>query len=268
MSTPAIALSVDRRDTLRGTLLVSLCLHITLFVTLVAYATFAPHWGGGWGQHWGSGDATRIGAVSSLPGIPLPAPMLSTPTTVATQNTGLYKTEPKPKVEPPPEAQVIPKFKSAVKPENTRLVNKRIQSKTELEPPENAVPYGQGGAPTMTYTQVVNGAGSGGLSMGEGGSFGERYGWYVAAVRNRISANWLLSTVSPNITTAPRVYVTFEIARDGSINSLQLTQPSGVPEVDRSATRAVLASNPLAPLPPDFPGRSVKVEFYFDFHRR
>ncbi len=257
----------DQRDYLRGTLLLSLILHVALFVGLVTYATLAPHWGSGWGQRWGLGDATRIGAVTSLPGIPLPTPMLPTPNTVATQNTGIYKTEPEPKVEPPPEAQVIPKFKSAVKPEKAKLINKRIQ-KTEIEPPENAVPYGQGGAPTMTYTQVVNGAGSGGLAMGEGGSFGERYSWYVAAVRNRISANWLLSTVSPNILTAPRVYVTFEIARDGSINDLQMTQSSGVPEVDRSAMRAILASNPLAPLPPDYPGGSVKVEFYFDFHRR
>jgi len=256
----------DHRETLRGTVLVSLLLHIALFLTLVLYATFAPHWGGGWGKNWGAGDATRIGAVSSLPGIPLPAPLLSTPSTVVTQNTGLFKTEPEPKVEPPPEAQVIPKFKSAVKPEKAKLINKRIQ-KAEIEPPENAIPFGQGGAPTMSYTQVVNGAGSGGLSLGEGGSFGQRYSWYVAAVRNRISANWLLSTVSPNITSAPRIYVTFEIARDGSIQDLDMTQSSGVPEVDRSAMRAILASNPLQPLPPDYPGSSVKVQFYFDFHR-
>jgi len=261
-----MTLMADRRETLRGTVLVSLVLHIGLFASLVLYATFNRFGGPGWGQSWGLGDATHIGAVSSLPGIPLPAAQISTPNTVATANPGLFKTEPQPKEEPPPEAQVIPRFKSATKPEKANLINKRIQ-KTQIEPPDNAVPYGQGGTPTMTYTQIQNGAGSGGLSLGPGGSFGDRYSWYVAAVRNRISANWLLSTVSPNITTAPRVYVTFEIGRDGSINNLQMSQSSGVPEVDRSATRAVLASNPLQPLPPDYPGGSVKVEFYFDFHR-
>jgi protein TonB len=267
MSTQSIALFSQRRETLRGTLLLSLTLHVLLVVTIFGYAAFGPRFGGGWGQRWGLGDATHVDVVTSLPGIPLPAPMLSTPSTLATQNTGLYKTEPEPKVEPPPQAQEIPKFKEAVKPEKAERINKRIQ-KAQIEPPPNAIPFGQGGAPTMTYTQVVNAAGSGGLSMGEGGSFGERYGWYVAAVRNRISANWLLSTISPNITSAPRVYVTFEILRDGSISALQMTQSSGVPEVDRSALRAILASNPLAPLPPGYAGGSVKVEFYFDFHRR
>src|ERR1019366_5083121 len=186
MSTPTITLMDERRGTLRGTLLVSLALHALLFAAALGYAAFAPRSGGGWGERWGTGDATRMSAVSSLPGIPLPAPMLSTPSTVATQNPGLYKTEPKPRVEPPPAAEEIPKFKSAVKVEKVERINKRLQ-KAELEPPENAIPFGQGGAPTMTYTQVVNAAGSGGLTMGEGGNVGERYAWYVTAVRNRIS---------------------------------------------------------------------------------
>ena len=192
--------------------------------------------------------------------------MLSTPNTLVTQNTGLYKTEPQPKVEPPPEAEQIPKFKDAVKPEKPRRINKRIQ-KAEIQPPPNAIPYGQQGAPTMTYSQMSTAAGPIGVSMGEGNSFGSRYGYYVAAMRNRISANWLLSTVSPNITAAPRAYFTFEILRDGTITGVQMTQSSGIPEVDRSALRAILASSPLAPLPPDYAGGSVKVDFYFDFHR-
>jgi len=119
----------------------------------------------------------------------------------------------------------------------------------------------------MSTGQFTNSAGEGELNVATGG-FGERYGWYVAAVRNRISTNWLLSTISPNILTAPRVYLTFDIRRDGSIENVQITQSSGIPEVDRSAMRAVLASNPLGPLPSDFSGSTVSVNFYFDFRRR
>jgi TonB family protein len=248
-------------------MLLSVVLHGLLFVTAVGYTTYGRQLGGGWGQKWGTGSVTHLGAVASLPGVPLPAPLLASRNTLATQNLGLYKNEPEPKPEVKPEAQEIPKFKEAVKPEKAERVAKRIQ-KEELEPPENAVPFGLGGKPAMNYTQVVNQAGEGGLSFGAGGSFGERYGWYVAAVRNRISANWLLSTISPNILAAPRIYVTFEIARDGTLTDVQITQSSGIPEVDRSALRAILASNPLAPLPPDYAGTYVKVEFYFDFHRR
>jgi TonB family protein len=256
----------EHRDNLRGTLLLSLILHAVLFVVVVTYTMIGFHLGGE-GQSWGTQDATHVGAVTSLPGIPLPAPMLTTQSHIATQNTGLYKTEPQPKEEPPPEAQQIPKFKDAVKPEKLERVNKRIH-KTEIEPPDNVVPYGLTGAPTMNYTQVVTPGGSGGVSIGEGNSFGTRYGWYVASMRNRISANWLMATVSPNISSAPRAYLTFEILRDGTVTNVQITQSSGIPEVDRSALRAILASNPLPPLPPDYAGGSVNVQFYFDFHRQ
>jgi TonB family protein len=266
MGTHAIALMDERRDTLRGPVVLSLILHAALFVVLVTYTMLGFHLGGA-GQEWGEGRATRVGAVSSLPGIPLPAPLLTTPSTVATQNTGQYKTEPQPKEEPTPDAEQIPKFKDAVKPEKLERVNKHIQ-KTEVEPPPNAIPYGETGAPTMNYTQVVTSFGTGAVAMGESNSFGQRYGWYVAAMRTRISANWLLSTISPSIASAPRVYLTFEILRDGTINNVQITQSSGIPEVDRSALRAILASNPLPALPPDYSGGSINVQFYFDFHRQ
>ena len=52
------------------------------------------------------------------------------------------------------------------------------------------------------------------------------------------------------------------------MTNVDVTQSSGIPEVDRSALRAVLASNPLGPLPSDYSGSKVSVEFYFDFRRR
>ncbi len=266
MGTQVMVVANERREGLRGTLLASTILHIVLFVVVVTYTLFHFGFGHG-GDNWGAKDATHVGAVTSLPGIPLPSPMQTTPSTVVTQNTGLAKTEPEPKEETPPETVEIPKFKNQVKREKLERVNKRIQ-KDEYVPPDNAVTYGLSGAPTMNYTQVVTSAGSGGVSMGEGNNFGQRYAWYVAAMRNRVSANWLMTSVSPNITTAPRTYLTFEIMRDGTVNNVQITQSSGIAEVDRSALRAVLASNPLPTLPPDYRGSSVNVQFYFDFHRQ
>jgi protein TonB len=266
MSTHILTLPTGRRESLQGTLLLSIILHAALFAIAVTYTLFHFHFGGG-GRNWGTGGATKMGAVASLPGIPLPSPLLTTPSTVATQNPSLYKAEPQPKETPPPEAKQIPKFKDAVKPERLERVNKHIHQ-AEVTPPENAIPTGLGGAPTMNYTQVVTSAGTGGVSLGEGNNFGQRYGWYVASMRSRISANWLLATVSPNIVSAPRAYLTFEIQRDGTVTGVQITQSSGSPEVDRSALRAILASNPLPTLPPDYRGSSVRVEFYFDFHRQ
>ncbi len=267
MSAQTISMVVDpRREQLGGMLALSVAMHIALFVLLVVYASLGSSFGGGWGKNWGTGRSTRIGAVASLPGVPLPAPMITTHNTLASDNPGLHQPQPKPKVVPEPKAVPIPKFKDSQKPQKAERVNTHIQKDKPFDA-DNAVPYGMGGQPSMSYTQMSNGAGEGGISFGEGGDFGERYGWYVASVRARISNNWLLSTISPSILKAPRLYMTFSIMRDGSVKDPEISQSSGVAEVDRSALRAVLASNPLPPLPPDYPGNSVKVNLYFDFRR-
>lgn len=268
MHSTVLPIYFDRRESLRGTLLVSISLHAVLFVAAFAYTTVQGRAGRGWGRSWGTGGATRVGAVSSLPGVPLPAPLQPTRGTLATQNPGLYKTEPKqePEQAPPAKEEEIPKFAKAVKPEKAIRVAKSLQ-KDVPPPPDHAIPFGLGGKPAVAYAQFANPAGEGGLNFGEG-AFGERYGWYVAAVRNRISANWLLATISPNIVTAPRIYINFDVLRDGTIDNVEIAQSSGIPEVDRSALRAVLASNPLGPLPADYARSKVSVEFYFDFRRR
>jgi len=262
----------DQGDSLRRALPVSAALHGLLFAVLVLAPYIGRVFGFGWGMGYGSGSpgalgsAAHVGAVTSLPGVPLPAPMLATPSTVATENPGLYQQEPQPKEEPPSEAEAIPKFKGAVKVEKPIAINKRIQKPT-IAPPPNAIPFGVGGRPSLSYGNFNDAAGSGGITIGKGGDFGERYGWYVTAVQTRISSNWLLSMVSPAIVTAPRVYVTFDIRRDGSISNPVVAKSSGIPEVDRSAMRAVLASNPLGPLPADYAADKVTVEVYFDFNR-
>lgn len=267
MSTTTLPFYFDQREGLRGSLLLSLVLHGALFLFALVYTVIGPRFGGGWGKNWGAGGAVRVNAVASLPGVPLPAPVAATRSTLATQNPGLYQSEKEEKLVPPPEAKEIPKFKESVAPEKAERINKRIQ-KEELRTPDNAIPYGLQGQPAMSYSQFVNpGGAEGGISFGEG-NFGDRFGWYVAAVRNRISNNWLLSVISPNILSAPRVYLNFDILRDGTVTNVRVTQSSGIPEVDRSALRAVLASNPLGPLPSDYAGSKVTVEFYFDFHRR
>ncbi len=250
---------------LRGPLMWSILLHGTLVATAVLYGWMGGFQGPAWGNGINSGSAVRVNAVASLAGIPLPPPAISTPNTLATQNPGLFFSKPVPKMPTSPNVVKIPKFKEATRVKKLTGVNKLIQ-KQKFQPAPNAVPFGEGGAPQMTYSPVVNAAGSGGISFGQG-NFGQMFGWYVDAVRDRISSNWLLSTISSDIVSAPRVYVDFDIERNGTITHARIVQSSGVPEVDRSALRAVLASNPLAPLPQAYSGNQVHVEFYFDFHR-
>jgi TonB family protein len=253
----------DERESLRKTMMLSLGLHALLVLTVVGYNVVGARMRGVWGTSLGGGGtAVQIGAVASLPGVPLPTPMQPTRSSLATQSPALYKTE-EVKPQPEPEAKEIPKFKDSTQREKVERINKRIQ-REEIEPPENAVPFGQGGPPAMSHSQFAMAGGQGGLNLGE---FGDRYGWYVNAVRSRVSSNWLLSMINPNLAAAPRVYVTFDIAKDGNVGNVKITQSSGVPEVDRSALRAVLASNPFGPLPADYPAGKVSVEIYFDLRR-
>jgi len=265
MGAATFPLLPDPRERLRGTVLASLGLHVLLLVTALGYTRLGPHFGNSWGTNATPGDSVQVKAVASVPGIALPSPTLTTPNTLATENPGRYKTEPEPKPEPKEEAEEIPKFKEAVKLEKAERINKHIQ-KVQPEIPENAVPFGLGGQPAQSYSEFSKGASEGGIGIGEP-AFGERYGWYVTALRNRISSNWLESTISPSLMSAPRVYITFDILRDGTITNIEITQSSGMPEVDRSALRAVQASSPLSPLPPDYSGNQVSVKFYFDFRR-
>lgn len=268
MGATAIPLLPDRRESLRGNVVASLALHVLIFASLILYSHLGPNLGDKWGGNGGApGDSVKVNAVASLPGIPLPSPMITTPNTVHTENPGLYKSEPEPKPVEVPQAEELPKFKDAVQPEKVERINKRIQPKVQPVVPPNAIPFGEGGAPAQNYSQAtMPGGGDFGIGFNEAG-FGDRFAWYVTALRNRISNNWLVSTVSPNLMSAPRVYVTFDILRDGTINGVQITQSSGIPEVDRSAVRAVIASSPVNPLPAGYSGGRLTVKFYFDFRR-
>ena len=74
------------------------------------------------------------------------------------------------------------------------------------------------------------------------GTFGNQYGWYVDAITRRISQNWLKSLVDTNVRSAPRVYMSFDIARNGAVSNIEVKQPSGIPSLDRSAMRALYAA--------------------------
>jgi len=60
---------------------------------------------------------------------------------------------------------------------------------------------------------------------------------------------------------------TFQILRDGSIVNVQVMQSSGNASVDNSALRAIQGSSPLGPLPSEYSGSNVTVQFWFDFRR-
>jgi TonB family protein len=211
-----------------------------------------------------------VKVVGNVSGVPLPAPPVVQENAPANDSPGLYKSEPAPKTPPPPPdktAELIPD-KTAKAPPAPKAQPKPSAPKSAPlveAPPTNAVPSGLG-RPSMNYGAFSTGAGQAGAVFGDS-AFGDRFGTYVEAMQRRISQNWLKSLVDSRVASAPRVYLEFEIARDGTINNVEVQQSSGIPSLDRSAQRAILASNPLAPLPADYRGGSVKVRFYFEYSK-
>ena len=247
----------------------SLAFHMFLFGSLLV-STLLSQRGETWGS-FGGENSVSVGLVARVPGVPLPRPEAVTTSRVVDTSKGLYKSEPMPKPIPKevhPETVPIPKFAKEKPPHYITRPSKILEEPTP--PPKNAIPYGGGGAPALPYSQFsMSGQTQGGMAFSGpgGGDFTGRFPAYVEAVRNRVSSNWLQSTVDPTVRWAPRAVFNFQILRDGSVVNVQMTQSSGNRSVDNSALRAILSSSPLSPLPSAYSGNNVTVEFWFDFRR-
>jgi TonB family protein len=249
----------------------SLVFHGFLFGSLTV-STIYSHRGDMWGSAGGGDGAVSVGLVAKLPGIMLPRPDVVTQSQVVDTTKGLYKAEP-PKPQPKeiePDVKKIPEFAKEKTPKIISRPSKVFEDKTPQ--PTNAVPYGQGGSPALPYNSsfaMSNGQSKGGMGVSGpgGGDFAGRFPSYVDAVRNRISSNWLQSTIDPGLQFAPKAMFTFQVLKDGTVTNVQMTQSSGNRSVDNSGLRAILSSSPVSALPSNYPGNNVTVEFYFEFHR-
>jgi protein TonB len=237
-------------------------LHAALIVLLALSAYF--HWSRGnqWAGAGGGGDNVKVNLVGSA-GIPMPKPKMAE-SQVVDPTKSLYKAEEAPKLPDPTPAVKIPDFnnKKPLPP-----VHKSKVFENPTPPPPNAVP-GHGGAPNIP-TGVGDKSGSNpGLEVkGEGGGdFATRYGWYIDSVKRRVQTNWLQNTIDPAVRQARTAHavVAFTIYRDGTVKDIKVSQTSGNLSMDNSGLRALMASNPMPALPPDYRGSYVTVLFDFD----
>jgi protein TonB len=281
-----IAATRPRPESLSKPLALAIVLHVGLLAFVLA-GNFFNSRENSWG---GPGGSINVGVVGSLPAIPLPTPDVQTASRVVDNSKGLYQTEPKAPVVAP-DATEIPKFLNNKPPKHVPPPPKAVENSappqpkynshpsrvldTPAPPPPNAIPYGGNGSPAIPRSSVSFPLGSVGttqagltFSGAGGGDFGSRFSWYVTAVQQRVSSNWLQSSVDANLAWAPRVVITFDVLRDGTIANVQITQSSNNYSVDASARRAVEQSSRLMPLPAAYSGSRVGVEFYFDYRRQ
>jgi periplasmic protein TonB len=105
--------------------------------------------------------------------------------------------------------------------------------------------------------------GSGQVGIGPNSPLGTKLGWYAEIVRQRIAQQWITNGLDAKSQSAPAI-VSFVIMRDGTIRNVQITQPSGNPNIDNTAQRAIYQANPLPALPPQITDNYISAQFTFN----
>jgi len=80
----------------------------------------------------------------------------------------------------------------------------------------------------------------------------------------RVRSNWFITSAA--MSKKGRVVITFRVRKNGDVTDLIVRGQSSVAAFNDSAYRAMLNSNPLAPLPSDYPGESAFFTVTFHYH--
>ena len=93
---------------------------------------------------------------------------------------------------------------------------------------------------------------------------GVDFGPYLSRIIYIVRRNWIaVIPESARLGEKGRSGVVFEILKDGSVPQLRLVSSSGSDPLDRAAVNGIHASVPFPPLPPEFTGNHLVLQFIF-----
>lgn len=125
------------------------------------------------------------------------------------------------------------------------------------------------GTGSGTGSGYGRGTGSGGGNPGGGGGRPgidavrePDFGPYMRELQRRIKMNW----DPPKGNESKRVVLLFKIAKDGRLLSCSVFKSSGLQNADKAALNAVHLAAPFRPLPPEYKGQSIDIQFTFDYN--
>lgn len=237
--------------------------HVGITVAMLLYATFVTR---GSGETWGAGGGGEAIGATLVSTVPIAANPQGK-NVLATESKGLTQSQPKIEEKEPDAIEIAGKNKK-IKPPKKQITESKVKAQPAPEPEDNQIAFGENGPVSGPYGTFSAAGAKGGFGItGSGGDFGTRYGWYVRVIQQKVSENWLKYEVDQRITSAQRVYITFDVARDGHPTNVQVEQSSGVPSLDISAVRALQRIDTFGPLPQDYPGNKISVEYWFDYKR-
>jgi TonB family protein len=90
---------------------------------------------------------------------------------------------------------------------------------------------------------------------------------YLIRILTSVRRNWFaVMPESAKLGRRGRVVIQFAISRDGRVPKLVIASPSGADALDRAAVAGVSASNPFPPLPNEFKGEQIRLQFAFSYN--
>lgn len=84
---------------------------------------------------------------------------------------------------------------------------------------------------------------------------------YMRDIEKNIKLNWK----PPKNNVSKRTVLTFRLGKNGELLAINVSKSSGSEETDNAAIAAVKMSAPFEPLPVEFKGNSVDIDFTFDY---
>lgn len=254
----------QREENLKSGLAFSVLLHLAI----VGATLFWGYWNFGPRDSWGDPNANPGAgfAVTPVDRIPLPSRVARPNPKAEDSESDVEKAEKKDR----DRDRVVKEETDAIA-LNTREKKRAPQQHTsryqyrsseELRKNQLRTSVGQAMSNPMYGT-----VGEGGVGVGTGTPFGNRFGAYADILRRRISEKWRTNDVDPLVRNAKIAVVNFDILRNGTVQNVKIVQSSGISTLDFSARRAVLEASPLPELPREFDRSSANVEFTFQLQR-
>lgn len=256
--------TLQREDSMKSGLALSFVLHLSIvgFVIFWGYVNFSAR------DNWGDPNAVPGAgfAVTPVDRIPLPTrvarPNPKADDSESEVEKAVQKDRDRDRIQKEEEDAIA--LSTNRKPRKQQQATSRYQYRSSDELRKNQLRTSVGQAMSNPMFGTV---GAGGVGVGSGTPFGNRFGAYADLLRRRISEKWQTHDVDAVARNAKVAIVNFDILRNGTVQNVRIVQSSGVPTLDFSARRAVLEASPLPELPREFERSSANVEFTFQLQR-
>jgi TonB family protein len=254
---------LDESESLKKPLLASILFHGGVITLLVSWNTYLQASKLVLGtSNPGYGSSVSVTSVRSIP-LPVRHGPLN-PVAHDTENQipqrQPEKAQPHPKKVEPPKNAIPLKSRTPEKPAQHDYLRPQYRAQP-LRP--NQV---TSNLPQAAVSPMYQKPGSpGGVGVNPNSLVGTRFGAYAQALMEAVGSHWNTGGLAG--IRAPTAVVNVDILRDGSIRNPRVVQSSGNGEIDRTALRAVIeatvSGQKIPPLPPDYNGSYLNVDFQF-----